>query len=347
MNIIPHTYIYRVYLIIYRTLLKIFPLAFKKYIIRLYYRLNRVIFHCKEIFLFTKQKEPIYYIIHRDEPTVGLFSNVIVFLENIVYAQDNGYIPVIDMKNYSNTYLEKDEIGKINSWEYYFEQPVIFNDEIDQLKSAYDSNNFIINNGSQVDRKVFYHPEFFSPDFLINTEEIKKWHTYYTKYIRLNKKTKEYINKQYDSLVKLEDKVLGVFVRGTDYRNLKPSGHPIQPDVEEVIERTEKALKEWECNKIFLSTEDGYIRELFLKKFGDLVITNQREYYNHNSNSVTQEQHNREKDRYMNGLEYLTSLVILSRANSIIASSTSGMVGVILMSDGFENSYFYNLGKYP
>ena len=41
----------------------------------------------------------------------------------IAYADNNNLIPVIDMKNHKNSYLYDNELGRINSWEYYFEQP--------------------------------------------------------------------------------------------------------------------------------------------------------------------------------------------------------------------------------
>ena len=54
----------------------------------------------------------------------------------------------------------------------------------------------------------------------------------------------------------------------------------------------------------------------------------------------------RENDYYLRGKEYLTTIVMLSRADCFIGGRTSGTVGMMLLSDGFEYSYVYNLGRY-
>ncbi len=64
-----------------------------------------------------------YYIIRRADPMVGLFSNYIVFAGHIRFALANGLLPVIDMRNFPNAYLEPKLLGKENAWEYYFRQP--------------------------------------------------------------------------------------------------------------------------------------------------------------------------------------------------------------------------------
>lgn len=285
-----------------------------------------------------------YYVIHRNQSKVGLFSNVLVFLDEIIYAINKGWIPIIDMKNYDNSYLYSNEIGRYNAWEYYFEQPLEYLDvKRFSLDAAYNSKNMIKNNGEF--RNISNAP-FFEISFINNEHEVKKWGNIYKKYIRLNQKTADYIADQYNSIITRDDKVLGVFCRGTDYRALRPYGHPIQPDIADVINRAEYAMGEWGCNKLFLSTEDASIRDLFIKKFNDSVVSNQREYVKYRGGSITQVSHDRENDKYLQGLEYLTSQVILSRCNCIIGSSTSGMIGTMLMSGGFEESFFYDCGVY-
>lgn len=291
----------------------------------------------------SENPQNIYYIIHRNDEHVGLFSNVSVFLEQIEYALRKGYIPLIDMKNYLNAYLEPDQIGKINAWEYYFKQPFenLSKDEY-SLESAYRSKSVIINNGEYLGSV-----SFFDPEFLFDAKNIKKWGDLYKKYIRLNEATNKYIDVQYSKIISDTDKVLGVFCRGTDYRKLRPYGHPIQPDVNDVVDRVKFALVEWKCNKIFLSTEDSDIYSIFKKNFGAILVSNEREYFSSlDEQIITQISHERPNDKYLNGLEYITSLAILSRCNCIISSVTSGVVGAVLMSEGFENSYFYNCGLY-
>jgi len=63
------------------------------------------------------------YIIHRHADNVGLFSYFVTILGGIAFADKYNLIPVVDMKNYRNSYLYDNEVKRVNSWEYYFEQP--------------------------------------------------------------------------------------------------------------------------------------------------------------------------------------------------------------------------------
>ena len=53
----------------------------------------------------------------------GLFAYYISFASEIEYALANGMIPVVDMQNYKSSLLKDDEVGKVNAWEKFFEQP--------------------------------------------------------------------------------------------------------------------------------------------------------------------------------------------------------------------------------
>ena len=75
-----------------------------------------------------------------------------------------------------------------------------------------------------------------------------------------------------------KDRVLGVHLRGTDYVATQPQNHPIQPPLEFAVSMVVSKLREWNCNKIFLTTEDKNIAENFKRIFGDICVTIEREY---------------------------------------------------------------------
>ena len=81
----------------------------------------------------------IPYIIRRHDPYVGLFSYFITILGGIAYADQNGYTPVVDMKNYPNAYLYDSEVKHVNAWEYYFTQPTSLS-----LEDALSCKKYII-----------------------------------------------------------------------------------------------------------------------------------------------------------------------------------------------------------
>ena len=54
----------------------------------------------------------------------------------------------------------------------------------------------------------------------------------------------------------------------------------------------------------------------------------------------------KENDIYTRGLNYLITILILAKCNCIVAGRTSGTVGAALLTDGWEYSYFFDLGYY-
>lgn len=67
-----------------------------------------------------------FYVI-RIQPTSSSLGGLMhLVLEHLLAADKKGYIPVIDFSLVPSPLLEDDEIGKINPWECFFEQPTQF-----------------------------------------------------------------------------------------------------------------------------------------------------------------------------------------------------------------------------
>lgn len=75
-------------------------------------------------------------------------------------------------------------------------------------------------------------------------------------------KTREYIEAEYKQLFEGKRKVLGVICRGTDYLALKPSGHPVQPEIKDVIAYCKKYMEKNKYDAIYLATEERKTRDL-------------------------------------------------------------------------------------
>ena len=108
-------------------------------------------------------------------------------------------------------------------------------------------------------------------------------------------------------------------------------------------------MEEWQCNKIFLSTEDKNIVQAFKQVFGDLCVTTNRKYVNYELQrdiAVTRSRIDRDNDHFLQGKEYLTELVLLSTLKSLVTSQSSGSTGLMMLAENFENFYVFNLGKY-
>lgn len=143
------------------------------------------------------------------------------------------------------------------------------------------------------------------------------------------------------------EKVLGILCRGTDYRNMPPE-HPVQPDLESVMQKADEIFGRYRCTKIFLGTEDKEIYAAFQKKYGDLAVTNRKRFIPYAGKGLLAGAiQNTVQDLKEEGMEYLVTIALLARCDCFIGGNTSGTVGVMLMNDAFEYKFIFDLGLYP
>ena len=274
-----------------------------------------------------------FYVIRRHANRAGLFSFVSTNLASIKYALDHGYTPVIDMQNSPNPMLSTNEVGKVNAWDLFFEQPAGFT--LDDINS---SKNIVLSS---------IHPPEKYPDYasLSDTPEISMWSDLMKKYIKLRPEIEADINSYIASTFK-SNRVLGVLCRGTDYIALKPKDHPIQPDIDLIIEDSKKLIQERDLQLIYLATEDTDIWTRFNDEFPGKIMSFQNHHFSTKDNENVNDIANSLLSPYERNREYLTSIAILSRCNVLLAGATSGSISALLMSNGYEYAHIYQLGTY-
>lgn len=286
--------------------------------------------------------EKVFYIIGFDEGWCGLYAIVMHQLTHIAYALDKGYVPVIDLCNFKNAYLQENLLGNENSWEYFFEQPM--NHRLEDINKA---------------KKVIYSVRYPDPPdnryrisyakTIYDKAQVRYWGNLFKLYIRFESSVEAIIKERRNILFANKGKVLGVILRGTDFITLKPSNHPVQPDIQEAILIVRQALHDWGCDYIYLATEDADIYHAFLFEFGHRLIDNEsnrwtvKDLEDGKSNSdlfVSKEQ------KINEGIKYLSEIYCLSTCHSFIGGNTRGSLGALLMSNGFENQFIFDLGLY-
>ena len=246
-----------------------------------------------------------------------------------------------------NTVMEEKipEIGIVNSqgvniWEMFFKQP-----------SEYLQQESIGKNKIEILSED--HTRIFA-DFndIYSNEMIKLWGHVYRCFVRFNDSTKTYIKKEMKEIFGGDRKVLGVLVRGTDYTSLRPTGHPVQPEVEKVIEDAKLLMEKEGYEYLYLATEDGRIDKAFREVFGDKLLINHRNYYDEiyndqNIELIKDVHFDRENDDYLKGVEYLSSIAILSKCDSLLAGNCGGsQAAVFLNGNKYKICKIYNLGLY-
>ena len=274
----------------------------------------------------------------------GLFSYVISTLGFVRWAHKKGFRPVIDLQSFTNTYLGEDSVGTLNAWDYYFEQPVGVSYE--ECINSNDSIK-IFDTSEPNPMGVLKSPWWDWEVYNQRSATCKMWRAYAHRYIRFSKQAQQRIDKTWNELVSPNDRVLGIQCRGTDYTRHKPKAHPVQPEPEMVIEKAKQLVKERNYNKIFLATEDGIIFKQFQKEFGDMIIASDKSHVDYDGNAwINSVLPSGQQEKLEHGMDYLVSMAMLTRCDAFIAGRTSGSLGVMCLSKGFEYTYIWDLGVY-
>ena len=275
----------------------------------------------------------------------GLWGIYLHITAQIIRAYEKGFIPVVNLKTNGNQYFKDGRALKDNSWEYYFAQPEGIG--LDNIK---DTKNVIFSNDEETIPQQYSLVPFDMPSVLNDT---KKEHPYirdYVKYLKFSDKTSQYLNDEYKRIIGDEKDILGILCRGTDYKNLRPHLHTIQPEPKDVIKKAEELREKYHYKRIWLATEDAQIYKMFKDKFGDIIIDNNQYMYSGNEKTFLNKVEVNRKDHFYNlGKEYLLSTYILSKCKYLIGGKTAGTLGAYLMSNLFENQeyvYLWDLGRY-
>lgn len=277
-----------------------------------------------------------FFVIRRASCKAGLFSFVMTNIGLVKYAIERGYIPVIDMQTTANTYLREDQVGRENAWEFYFEQPCGYS-----LMDISKSRNIVLSSGM-----ITRDNEYPGGDIVRYQEKLQSWKEWFDKYFRVKEEIINEAEKIRETLFQGE-KVLGVLCRGTDYTEQKPKAHPIQPAVEDVIQRAKEVMDSRDCKCIYLATEDEGVYQKFYKVFGDqLKVTNAKRYTDIKDRNINDISFERENDAYLRGKEYLINILLLAGCQCLVAGNAGGTYGALLMGAGSEYQFVFDLGVY-
>ena len=275
-------------------------------------------------------KVPVYCVLRLYSDEAGLFSFFLKAISGISYSLQHGFVPVIDMQTKENIFLDAKQRKKTNVWECFFEQPggVSYSDKKKK------KNVIIIENPRM--------PEGAMSSLLWQERLRNYWHTVFLNHIRFSEPAKTEISK-YENVFEKHSRWLGVLARGTDYLSMGV-GHAVQPDRKTLIEKIEETRKKYDCDGIFLATEDMDILDGLKEYFGDdLFYTEQKRYRGKQDQKLGKMADYKEDAIGMN-MTYLAALWYLSRCNCLIAANTGGTTGVYIMSDGFEYVHCWIMG---
>lgn len=282
----------------------------------------------------------VFYVIRRPNDW-GIMTVLYNMLRYIDFAIRRGWIPVVDMETVHNLYLADDERGRgANAWESFFAQPCGYSlEDISAAKNVIvSSHNIVLSFG--------YNSEY---EDLTNDEKLAYWQGLAHRYIHFTPSCSSFIDEMRTDVFGsgCQAATLGVYCRGTDYLRMRPKNHNIQPEPDVVIAKAQEALDQTGLHWVYLVTEDQDICDRFAEAFGNRLLVPEVKRYRSQGGFIWQQQEMLERSRTLNGLEYLSSMKLLSECAGFIGGVTGGTAGMMLLREGrFPYEFFFNLGHY-
>lgn len=298
-----------------RPLSAIIPLKIKQYTIR--YFITPLTFRADYVFASYGELNSDKTILLIGGHSAGLYSIIHSIIGYLIYAEEKGYVPVVDYKNNKTSYHDESFNG--NLWEAYFRQPSVIS-----LGDAYSSKNVVHTPLS------FSHSNYPSNGLhIINDKKtIMQIHEIFNNYIKYNEDTSKFIE---DAYSKVEGKVqLGVYLRGTDYKTAP--GHAKQPLLESIYKKIDYYLQKHEdIEGLFISSEEEETLVALKKRYGEMVhYQNRLLIKNYKTGQSTPNVfYGDGKDKIQVGTEYLADIEILSRLKYFISGLSGGSAAVI------------------
>lgn len=275
---------------------------------------------------------------------LNLLANYSYVISHLMYAEKKGLTPIVDQLHYPVYNRETFPInGTMNPWEYFWKQPSCYS-----LDEVYRSRTVILSKRNWYARG---NPAY-SIQYHRDPKVIAKFHRLMEK-VPLNEPTQSYVNKKATTLFPEGAKVLGVSMRNAGYSTSsvwQAPGHPIQPDIEELINIVKERQKIWKADFVFLATEEADNIEKFQSVFQDTLLYNDRLRYNgwHIFSKDDPNPLYQSGRRYQTALDYLTEMEMLARCSSLIGSLTSGLRYAIFRNNcKYKHLEIIDKGRFP
>ena len=310
-------------------------------VVRKVYDINNVLFHpdAKEEKHHYGPDNPnqIFYVIRPRPKTVeGLMGLFLYVIQQIDYAEMKGYYPVVDFQNYNTQYSTK---ANTNDWEAFF-KPI----STKTLAEVYNSRNVVLSGTDAV-----YSCNRGLKDHSIKYDDLDYANKIIKKYISFSEIVLKRYRKEYERI--RPDVCIGLYLRGTDYIKLKPTGEPVQPEPKEAIEYIDKNFNSSQFERIFLVTEDENVYKIIKQAYGDKVITVSFDSYIRSydssdflANSAALNELN--DDPHERGINYLVKIMLLSNCKYIVGGLTCGSWAACAISGKKDNIFIFDKGKY-
>lgn len=252
------------------------------------------------------------YCIYEDGINLGFFAMYRHWLEYLYFADICGYTPVIHAgKNFE--YQEDHAVaGTKNAFEYFFRQPSAV--KVQEVKQSYK-----VMWSNPVHREMVELVYTGKMDHYGYTEKyMQEMGEIVRKYVVFNERTSDYVNKSISEIGIRDGKVLGIHIRGTDFRG-RYNNHPVFVTEQDCFHAIDNLMQKNRYDKIFVATDDQRILDAFLVEYGNQICYYHDVVRGRDNRSVAFSAGNRKNHKYLLGLEVIRDMYTLSMCDGLIA----------------------------
>lgn len=272
-----------------------------------------------------------FFVLNGYYSGLGLFAILSKAESCVRYVKSKGFIPVVSLTGMGNSFYADYDGDDV--WSKFFNQPEGYTlEEVMHSKHVFFSPLFY--NGSVQSRLM---------DRFSDEKSVVGWPDGV-----YNKRVQDYISDQMLHFLPYPDRTLGVLARGTDYVKTHLPNHAVHANLDMLYEKIDEALDEWQLDYIYVATEDASYCRSFRERYGDRVFFTDQKRYEVEEGELLSDLHRREekRDGFTMGMEYILSIYLLSRCESIIASGgCGGLYEALKENNGrYRNVYVFDLG---
>lgn len=275
----------------------------------------------------------VLYHIYMEESHSGFFADHNKLLEYLYFADYYHLVPVVEYTD-RYCYAEQHPVnGTTNPFEYYFMQPSGIDLNCMKKKGAVlrsRKDNIML--AKQLNEKNEGYTK--SDEYLGQMGKITQ------KYIRLRPEVRAYVDSEMDQLLEKAagEKILGVHVRGTDFKR-NYNGHPVAVTLQEYVQEADKLLVSGGYDKIFLATDDNNAIRMFESRFGEKALYYQDVMRSEGNETVMKSVSSRENHHYKLGLEVLRDMLTLAACDGLVAGLSQVSYAARIQKLSMEQQY--------
>lgn len=285
-----------------------------------------------------KNKNKTIFLIDYPTRFEGFGGMVRTVCSLVLLAKKRGWIPYIFLNKKPSLYVINDFD---NMWEYYFKNTseltideVMESANVISCSNNYISTSYNLYNPYQciIDRDIFYYQIF----------NVDKGKNILKTLFSFNEETYEEILKRTSNIMRyIKDKrAIGVLCRGTDFRKEGIElwgGECASVEIKKVISRIKGLMFRYNCDYVFVATEDEEYFQILSAEFGDKMLFIEQDRVENLNGKLVGECLPNSKEFVW---KYLSSIYILSKCPVYLSNIFSGASTLAQTLNDGEYEYF-------